>query len=36
VLAVRRTAGLTQVRRWLEAEVADVLCPHRDLAGSPP
>jgi len=24
VLSVRRPAGLTQVRRWLEAEAADV------------
>jgi len=33
VVSVRRPAGLTQVRRWLDAEAADVLCPHRNLAG---
>lgn len=30
---VRRTDALVQFRRWLRAEDADVLCPHRDRAG---
>lgn len=30
---VHRRTSLVQVRRWIEAERADVLCPHRDLEG---
>ena len=30
---VHRTDSLVQFRRWLAAEDADVLCPHRDRAG---
>lgn len=33
VCVMRRTLSLVQVRRWIEAERADALCPHRDLEG---
>ena len=30
---VHRVAGLLRFRRWIQAEQADVLCPHRDRVG---